>query len=242
MVYILKYFHGFFIFYFILFCSAGNLKTSNQDNSTTGKILSALESEQVDNYKTIFIEFKPDKQIHDDLVYRFKNYFMTDFAKEPKFKIVEDSKSAELVLSIMVSKYLKLPAKYDIFRKIEMYNVSFSCFISVLIRKEDKSIERFYDRKAVKLELEQKPNDPPYETDIQVQNRVYEGITRRIKLIFYEGAYSKDKTPQELGFDPEEDTRIQNYQNIPKNIPSDEIEKLKEKYKPKNGQTQDNEL
>jgi len=221
----------FFISSLFLFInSCGSTDKKEDKNSITNQIANEFDGDNTNNYHVILIENFSNQTSEFELNDRLYEKIRSSFEHDGRLKVESTKKNADLLLKGKLLEYLKRPIAYDAFGQTKEYELNLIIGLNLRVNTK-RSDEVLFENRMIRYSVKWNTSIPPFENEYDAQERLLEGIKERVMLTVFSGWYSELKTLKELGFDPDREIRKELYDSIRKDLPIEEIRRLKRKYK-----------
>ncbi|RME93258.1 MAG: hypothetical protein D6767_01390 [Candidatus Hydrogenedentota bacterium] len=222
----------FSVFLFISFCGSAEKKTEEPADTLT-QTLHAIDGEEVipQKYKVIYVHLFRNRSFKSDFVSRLKEKIEDEFRKDGRLVVAEDKHKADLWMYGTIESYIRVPTDYDEFGKPTRMRLAL--VVSFRLHDPNNSDDPVVlDTRIVRFDTGWNQRVPPFESEFTAEERLLQGLARRIVYTSFEGWYTELKNEVELGYEKDDRKEITDPRTVGRGLSRKEREKLlKEKYK-----------
>jgi len=176
------------------------------DEATLKDALKESDGRQIipQKYKTIFIHNFINASSALTSTTLFQDRLHQFFLLDPRLAIVTKKEKGDIFLLGRIDKYQEIPIIIDSMGRTQKYKIF--CEVSILVRV-NPIIENdiLLETRKVRFDIYYEPRALPYEDKYTAQERLFNGLSRRILLTTFNGWYTQDKTLSELNYNPNGD-------------------------------------
>lgn len=225
----------------IFSCGSTPKKDRGEETDALSGTLQSIDGEDVipQKYKEIYVHLFRNQSFKADFVHRLKEKIQDEFRRDGRLIVSDDKNKADLWMYGSIESFLRAPIDYDEFGKPLRIRLALVVSFKLWDPKnpEDPVV---LDTRLIRFDTGFSSRLPPFESEFSAEERLLEGISRRIVYTSFEGWYTELKDKVELGYEKDNRTEIDDPKMIGRNLPQKERERLlKEKYKLKNEKTKE---